>query len=301
MGAFLSLDVLAQLVVSGLLLGGLYSLVSAGLTLIFGVTRIVNFAHGSALMLGGYAAVILQKTLGLDPLVSLAIVAPLFLLGGMGLEVAMVRPLRKRGATALAVAFATIGLSVVLESLVALIWTSDFQSAKSIISGQLSLGPVHVASVNVAAFVVALAISLIFYLFLRSTHTGRALRALSQDRIGARVVGLNHNLLYALSFGIATACAGVAGTLLSPFFPLSPFTGTHFMILTFVVWLIGEMGGVPGALLGGLLIGMVESLSTYYIGASYGTVIYLMVSAAVLWARPSGLFGASGSEDYGFQ
>jgi len=290
--------IILQLIISGLLLGGIYALVSVGLTLIFGVSRIKNFAHGDLVMVGMYVTFALTVATGLDPYL-LAPVVVLLLFGfGLFLSFALIRPIQ--GAPQVAQIFATVGLGLVLQNLALMMYGADFRSTPSIISGKvLRFAGVALPASLLIAFIVAMVVIVGLTIFLRVSLTGKAMRAIAQDRRAASLMSIDVKRIDMLTFGLGTACAGLAGALLAPVFPAFPTVGVNLVLICFVVVILGGLGSVEGALIGGLLIGLVETLSGFFLGSAMSQIAYFLVFIAVLCLRPAGLFGQRGAETLG--
>ena len=293
------LGVLTQVAISGLLLGGVYALISIGLTLIFGVLRIVNFAHGEFLMVAMYATFWLAQLYGIDPYISLAAVAALLFLMGIGAHALVVRPILN-AASSMQI-FATVGLSIVLQNLALLIWKADYRSVDTPLSkAVISVGPLLVGVSRLIAFLVAISITVLLFLFLKRTYLGKAIRCTAQDRTAALLMGINVHRIYLLTFGIGSALVGIAGALLMPIYPTFPTVGTYFVLIAFVVVVLGGMGNMTGALLGGIFIGLVEAFSGFYVPA-LKEAVYFAIFILVLLIRPTGLFGVVGAEEVGLK
>jgi len=289
-----------QVIVSGLLLGGIYSLISIGLTLIFGIIRIINFAHGEFLMIAMYASFWLYNLLHLDPYLSIILVVPLLFLFGIISERLVIRPIIK--APSAMQIFATVGLGMVLSNMALFLWKADYRTVKTAYqTNTLQLGSVLVSFPRLVAFLIAIAVSLGFFYFLRNTYTGKALRSVAQNRQAAMLMGIDVSKMYMIAFGLGTACVGVAGALLMPVYYVFPTVGSYFGITAFVVVVLGGMGNMTGAFLGGLIIGLVESISGFYIDPSLKEAIYFMLFILVLLFKPSGLFGLKGAEEVGMK
>jgi branched-chain amino acid transport system permease protein len=286
--------VFGQLVIAGILLGGVYALLSVGLTLIFGVVRIVNFAHGDFVMLAMYATYFLW-VLQLDPYLAAPLVTATFFLFGMAVERLVIR--RTLTAPHLVQVFVTLGLSVVFVSFAHLAWSADFRIVRTAYSAAIvAVGPIRVTVVSLAAFLVAMATSGLLFLFLRKTQIGAAIRATAQDRQTAAVMGIEVPRVYNLTFGLGIACAGLAGALLTPMYPAFPSVGLGYALIAFVVVILGGLGSFPGAIIGGLLVGVIETLSGYYLAPSLKEAAYFTLFIGVLVLRPAGLLGIRGSE-----
>lgn len=290
------MSLLLQLLVNGLLLGGAYAIISIGLTLIFGVVRVVNFAHGEFLMIGMYAAWLCAQHLGLHPYLAAPLVA--LLLFGLGalMQRFIIQPLL--AADAHIQIFATVGVSTALLNLALLVFGADLRKADFALGSQnLSLGPITVVSGQLVTFVVAIAVALALHLFLGRTHTGRALRALAQNRNAAALMGVNVQSSYVLAFGIGAGLVGVASGLLAVQYPVFPTVGSYFVLTAFVIVVLGGMGSLPGAVVGSLFIGLIDSLAGFYIGPDFKELVYFVIFLVILVVRPTGLFGLGrGSE-----
>ncbi len=292
-------EVLAQVAISGILLGGVYALISIGLTLIFGVMRVINFAHGEFLMIAMYATFWLFHLYGLDPYTSILIVAGLLFVVGVVTQAVIVRPIL-RGSASMQI-FATVGLSIVLQNMALLVWKADYRSVDTVYSkAVLSIGPLLVGVSRLTAFLTALAITAALFLFLNKTYLGKAIRCTAQDRTAALLMGINIGRINLVTFGIGAALVGIAGALLMPIYPTFPTVGTYFVLIAFVVVVLGGMGNVTGAFLGGLIIGLVEAFSGFYVPA-LKEAVYFVVFILVLLIRPTGLFGVVGAEEVGLK
>ena len=292
--------ILLQLIVNGLLLGGIYALISIGLTLIFGVVRVINFAHGEFLMLSMYITYFSYTYLGLNPYLSLLIGIPLMFLAGMFIDQIIIRPLRD--APAYMQVFATVGLSIVLLNLALFLFTGDYQSIHMAFAEKtFRLGPLFLSYAKLVIFFSSILVSIGLFLLLRYTNIGKQIRAIAQDRMAAKLMGINLNKIYMLTFGIGTALVGIAGGLILPVYYVFPSVGVYFVLTAFVVVVLGGMGNMVGALLGGFIIGITDSLSGYYIDPSLKEVVSFIIFLVVLLLRPSGLMGIVGSEEMGMK
>ncbi|MBW1722411.1 MAG: branched-chain amino acid ABC transporter permease [Deltaproteobacteria bacterium] len=293
-----------QLLIAGILLGGIYALASIGLTLIFGVMKIVNFAHGEFLMLAMYFSYWLFHSLHLDPYISIIVVAPgLFLLGLIVYRI-IIKP--TIGAPVLAQIFVTVGLSMVIENLALLIWSADFRTVSldylqhSILIGpfpSLGLEEMIINPARLIAFIIGTSLAVAFYLFLKFSYTGKVIRATSQDRSTAQLMGINIDKIYRVTFAIGIFLVGVAGALMIPIYTVHPFVGFEFVLVMFVVVVLGGMGSIVGAMIAGIFIGIIEVFSGYILGPDSKEAIYFLVFIAVLVIKPSGLFGLEGEEE----
>lgn len=290
--------VLLQLLIGGLLLGGLYALISIGLTLIFGVLRLVNFAHGEFLMFAMYGSFWLMQLFHIDPYVSLLIVPlALAVLGVLVYKLIIARVVE---APSHVQTFATAGLSIVLMNLALMVWHGDFRTVKtSYGDATLWLGAISVSTPRLIAFAVAMLVSGGLFALLQYTMLGKAIRAVAQDRAVAGLMGIDVRRVYLWAFVLGIALVGVAGPLLIPIYYVSPTVGLHFVLIAFVVVVFGGMGNLLGALLGGLIIGVVETLSGYYLGTQMQQAVYFLVFILVLVVRPTGLLGIRGAAEVG--
>ena len=300
----MDLSLFSQLLISGILIGGIYALASIGLTLIFGVMKIVNFAHGEFLMVAMYVTFWLFHYFALDPYLSILVVMPLLFIVGIVTYQVFIR--KTIGAPVLTQIFVTLGLSIVIQNLVLLFWSADFRTVSlsyastPIVFGpyaSLSIGEILVNPPRLIAFVLAISLSLAFYLFLKYSYTGKVIRATSQDRSAALLMGINIEKFYRLTFAIGILLVGIAGALMMPIYTVHPFVGFDFVLVLFVVVVLGGMGSIVGAMIGGIFIGIIEIFSSFLIGPDSKQAIYFLVFIAVLVIRPSGLFGLKGEEE----
>jgi branched-chain amino acid transport system permease protein len=289
-----------QVLVNGLFLGGIYSIISIGLTLIFGVVRVINFAHGEFLMISMYISYFSHSVFGLNPYLSLLINVPLMFLIGMGTDQAIIRPLRN--APPYMQIFATVGLSIALMNLALFLFTGDYRAINMPFAKRvIQVGDIYFNYARLIIFLASILASLLLYLFLRNTDVGKQIRAIAQDRTAVKLMGIRLNRIYMITFGIGSALVGLAGGLLTPVYYVFPSVGFYFVLTAFVVVVLGGMGNIMGAFLGGLIIGMVDSLSGYYIEPSLKEVVYYVIFLLVLIFRPSGLLGMVGAEEMGMK
>jgi branched-chain amino acid transport system permease protein len=283
---------LLQAVVSGLLLGGVYGLVASGLTLIFGVLRIINFAHGAVMMLGMYASYWLWVWAGVDPYASVLLTAPLFFLIGAGIQKLVIEP--NRSAAEHNQLLLTLGLALFLENLALVLWQGDFRTLRvPYANASFVIGEALVEVSRLIAAAGAVVIALALFAFLRFTDVGKAIRGLAEEREGAMLVGIDVGRIRAVAFGIGSACVAVAGALITPFFYIAPDVGESFNIMAFVVVVLGGMGNFLGALVGGLIVGLAESLGAALLPGSLKQLVVFVIFVLVLLFRPEGLFGGS--------
>lgn len=290
------MSILPQLIVNGLLLGGAYAIISIGLTLIFGVVRVVNFAHGELLMLGLYAIWVLATKTGMHPYALAIPVALMLFVVGAGIQRFVIQPLLT--ADPHIQIFATVGVSTALLNLALMVFGADLRKV-DVAWGvdAFQLGPISLVSGQVVTFAVAIAVAVGMHWFLHHTYTGHGLRALSQNRVATQLMGVNVNVAYVLAFGIGSALVGLAAGLLAVQYPAFPTVGQYFVLTAFVIVVLGGMGSLPGAVIGSLAIGLIDSLAGYYVGPDLKEVVYFAIFLVILVVRPTGLFGLGrGSE-----
>jgi branched-chain amino acid transport system permease protein len=283
-------QILAQTILSGLLIGLVYALVAVGLTLIFGVMDIVNFAHGEFLMLGMYASFWGYALLRLDPLFTLPFTAlGLFALGAVLYRLVIRRIIE---APMLSQVFTTFGLMILFRGLAQYLWKPDFRSVdRSVVTGTVSFAGLQLGLPQVTAAVGAVATTGAVLWFLRRTRLGAALEATAADREAAALMGIDGQKMFALAWGIGAACAGVAGALLSATYPIFPDVGASFILIAFVLVALGGFGSVAGAFWAGILVGVVEVVGGFLWDPAYKMVLVLSLYLLVVWLRPQGLLG----------
>jgi branched-chain amino acid transport system permease protein len=291
-------DLIPQLVVSTVLLGGVYALIAVGLTLIFGVMRVVNFAHGEFLMLGMYTAFWAFTLLHADPYLTLVVALPLFLIAGWVSYRMVIGPVVH--ASHNAQVFTTVGLSIVLQNIALVLWTADAQFVRT--SYYAIVVRIGGAAFNVAqsvAFVLAIVATAALFSFLRWSYTGKVMRATAQDRHAAALMGIDTDRVYAITWAVGITCVGVAGVLLAPIYPVYPTAGLQFVLIAYVAVVLGGLGDMAGALLAALLIAAIEVVGSYVIGTGWKEVLYLAIFIVILLVRPAGIFGQRGAEAIG--
>ena len=291
----LDLGILFPSLLNGLTTGAVYALIALGLTLIYGVLHIINFAHGASLMLALYGVYFLKEQLGLDPYLALPLVVPAMFVLGYGLQrVVINRASHGRDENILLV---TLGLSIVMENLALLFFKSDtrtIDTAYTLTTIPINIGfaQAMISLPKLVAFGGALVASALLILVVGRTDLGRAIRAVAKEKHGAKLMGIDVDHVYAMSFGIGLACLGAAACFLLPAYYVNPQVGAGFVLVAFTIVVLGGMGSFTGALLGGLLIGMVESLGGLILGESLGQIGIFLIFIAVLLFRPQGMFGA---------
>jgi branched-chain amino acid transport system permease protein len=291
---------LIQLTINGLLLGGIYSLISIGLTLIFGVTRIINFAHGEFLMLAMYVAFWLFQLGGVDPYLSLLAVTPMLFIAGLISERLVIHPILE--APSSMQIFATVGLSVAMQNAALFLWTADYRTIKTAYSTKtIMVSDILISFPRLIAFGATVLISWGLFLYLKKTYTGKAIRAVAQNRTASTLMGINIRKIYLFTFGLGTALVGIAGALLMPIYYVFPTVGGLFVLTAFVVVVLGGLGNMTGAFVGGLIIGLVESYSGFFLATQLKEAVYFVIFILVLVLKPSGLYGIVGAEEMGLK
>jgi branched-chain amino acid transport system permease protein len=284
--------ILLQVVVSGLLMGAVYALFSSGLTLIWGMMNVVNFAHGDFVMLAMYAAFFAFTLLHLGPVWFVPIAAMLLFALGVIVYLGLVRHVAR--GPMLAQILGTFGLALVLRYAAFWAFTADFVSLpENLVGGTFDLGGIRIQASRLLAGVVALVITLGMHLLLTRTALGSRLLAVAEDRNAAMLMGIRPDRMQALAWGLGGASTGIAGALIALFFYIAPTVGESLTLIGFVVVCLGGFGSVPGALIAGLAIGVIEALSAYLIGGVYQDVVVYALFLAVLWVRPQGLLGTT--------
>ncbi len=288
------METFAQSLTSGVLTGALYAMIGIGLTVVFGVMRIINLAHGEMVMLGMFGAFWGQTLWRLDPFVSLLLWAPLMFVAGMLVYRLLLRKIIPGGE--LNTLLYTAGLSLLVANLALFAWTGDYRTI-SLAYGQQPIRPlgISIAVPLAVAFGLALVITTLLYLFLARTDLGRAIRATSQNSEAAILMGIDVEKVAMATFGLGTALAGAAGVLLAPSLYLYPTVGELLIAKCFVIVVLGGLGSVPGAIAGGILLGVAESLGAVYVSSTYKDGIGFVLFLGVLLYRPSGLFGVGKS------
>ncbi|HSL48412.1 MAG TPA: branched-chain amino acid ABC transporter permease [Candidatus Deferrimicrobiaceae bacterium] len=287
-----------QLIASTFLLGGVYALIAVGLTLIFGVMRVVNFAHGEFLMLGMYLAFWAFTLLGLDPYVTLVLGLPLIFGGGWLSYHLVMRPVIH--ASHNVQVFTTIGLSIALQALALVLWSADSQFVRtSYYAVVVRGGGVALNLAQLAAFAVAVLFTGALFAFMRWSYTGKVMRATAQDRHAAALMGIDTGRVFALTWAVGITCVGAAGVVLAPIYPVYPSIGLQFVLIAYVAVVLGGLGDMVGALIASLVVAFVEVVGSYLIGTAWKEVLYLLLFIAILVIRPAGLFGQRGAEVIG--
>jgi branched-chain amino acid transport system permease protein len=286
----LSPIILVPAILNGLLTGAVYALVALGLTLIYGVLHIINFAHGALLTAAMFAAFFAHKLLGLDPYLAAVGLTPLFFCLGYGLQRFVIGPAAHGEDRN--ILLVTLGLAVVIENALLYAFRADTRTINlSYGFSVVEVGPAFLSLPRVIGFGIVVAVAIALWLLMQWTDTGKAIRAVAKEKLGAELSGIDVAHIYAMTFGIGTACLAIAACLLLPTYYVNPNAGSAFVLIAFTIVVLGGMGSVAGALIGGLIIGVVESLSGLYLGESLGQIGIFVIFILVLLFRPSGLFG----------
>lgn len=284
------MDLLAQILVNGVLLGGLYAVMAQGLALVWGVLNIVNLAHGAFIMLGAYVSWYLYTDLGVDPFLGLPATAAVLFALGYALQRGLLNLVVR--APMFNTLLLTFGLEVVLTYLAQLAFSADFRTINPPYAGDsYALGPVTLPVARLAAFGVALALTLGMWLFLLHSRLGRAIRATAQNLVAARLYGVEPRHLYAVTFGLGLALAGAAGGLYGTVSQINPYIGATLTAKCFAISIIGGLDNPLGVMVGGLFLGIIESLTTLYVGPTFADVASFGILVLVLFLRPGGLLG----------
>ena len=293
------MEIFFTVLVFGLLLGGIYGLVSIGLNLIFGVVRIVNFAQGELVMFGMYGGFFAWHWWGINPYLSVFLVAPLVGLLGVAIQRLVIQPLQHEPNMQI---FATFGLLMLFQNLMLMVSRGEAYSVGGQVgSTVLTLGDLKLSLVRVVTLAAATLITIGLHLFLARTMTGKAIRAVTQDKRAARAMGINVEKTFLITFGIGAALAGMAGVLLTPIYSITPGVGGNFILAAFAVVVLGGLGSVWGAYLGGLVVGIVEAFAGFYIDPVLRSAVWFVIFLIVLVVKPSGLLGQVGAEEVGFR
>lgn len=279
------MDMFLQACVNGLLMGGFYSLMGMGQNIIFGVMKIVNFCHGEMLMVGMYLTFILYTYFGIDPYLAVPLVAICMFCIGAVIQHTLITPsLGTKSFTNLL--FLTVGLGLLLSNGALVIFGSDYRSIRTAYSQTyIPIGPVTMALPRMISFGVLVVVTIALFVFLKYTTIGKQIRAVSQNAIGAEVVGIDVKKIYILTYGLGVALAGTAGALLTQFYTIFPTAGASFGFRALIVVVVGGLGSIPGAFLAGIFLGLLETMSALFISPSYSDLIVFMTFIIILVVR----------------
>ena len=283
--------ILIPAILNGLMTGAVYALVALGLTLIYGVLHIINFAHGALLSAAMFAAFFAFHLLGIDPYVAAFLIAPLFFALGYGLQRFVIGP--ASGGDDRNMLLVTLGAAIVIENVLLYAFRADTRTIDLPYAFQtIDVGFTFLAIPRLIGFVAVFVVALALWAVMNLTDTGKAIRAVAKEKLGAELCGIDVAHVYAVTFGIGAACVAIAACLLIPTYYVNPHVGNAFVLIAFTVVVLGGMGSIPGALIGGLFVGVVESLCGLYLGESLGQIGIFLMFILVLLFRPSGLLGA---------
>ena len=275
-----------QVIINGILLGGIYALLGVGMTMMFGIVKLTNLAHGEFIIIGAYLSTILANAIGVDPILTIIVTVPIMFLVGMGLQSGLINRVMKIGSEpALLVTF---GLSIILADAMLLIFSADAQRANvpyNTASLRIAQG-LNISVLDLSVFCISLATIIVLSIFLKKTYLGRSIRATSDDTQAASLMGVNVNRTYAIAMGIAMATAAIAGMCVSMKWVYYPSSGGNYLLTAFGVVVIGGMGSIPGTLIAGLILGLAQVIG----GANYGQLIAYVLMVLFLAVRPQGLF-----------
>jgi branched-chain amino acid transport system permease protein len=292
------MSTVGQLIISGILIGSIYALMSIGLTLIFGVLRIVNFAHGEFLMIAMYGAWAITRYLGLNPFAAAVAIVPAMFLFGMLVHRLVIRPGLDK--PHLVVVFATMGLSILMQNLALMLFSADLFDVPPMLGGRsLSIGPFYARPELLIGFAVAVGCTLALRFLLQATYLGKAIRATVQDGEAAMLMGIPVPRIFLITFAGGSALVGLAACMMMPLFSVFPTVGLNFVLIAFVIVVLGGMGSIEGALIGGICIGVVQSISSYYVAPAYGQMFFFLLFLLVMIVRPAGLLGRKGEATLG--
>lgn len=292
------MELYLQALINGIMMGGVYGLTAVGLSIIFGVMKVINFAHGSFLMVGMFASYWLFSLTGLDPYVGLVFVIPFCFAAGYCVQATLIKTIfvKEKGVREpLGVLLLTTGLWLLLDNLALLLFGADYRTAKTPYSEMsYKFGNILISTPRLFAFVGMILGSSVLYFFLKNTQIGKAIRATGQDRDTAGLMGINIYRVYNIAFGMGIGITGFVGGLLTPFFYVYPSVGYPFSIRAFVIVILGGLGSIPGALIGGLIVGIIESVGAQFMHATWTAVIIYVIFLLVLFFKPEGILGLKG-------
>lgn len=287
----LKLDIFLSALANGLMTGAVYALIALGLTLVYGVLHIINFAHGATLTAAMFAVFVAHSVFRIDPYLAMLILTPLFFGLGYAVQRLVINPASHGDDSN--ILLVTLGLSIIIENALLAGFRSDTRSIDVPYGfSVIEVGNLLLSTPKVIAFGASFVVAALLWLLLARTDTGKAIRAVAKEKTGAALAGINVDHIYAVTFGLGAACLAIAACLLMPTFLVNPRIGNAFALVAFTIVVLGGMGSIVGALIGGLIIGVVESLSGLYFGESLGQIGIFLIFILVLLFRPTGLFGA---------
>jgi branched-chain amino acid transport system permease protein len=287
----MTLKLIAEQLLNGLVLGSMYAIVASGLTLIWGTMKMLNFAHGELYMLGGYVLYFTLMVFGMHPFwaVFLAMLVVFFV--GVLIERLLIRPLLDKPGWDVSPLVVTLGISIFLQNFALKVWGERFKNVPYFIEGTMEAAGFRIAYQRILILVVAATVMFGFWMYVKKSRFGIALRATAQDRESATILGINSHRIYMLTFGISSALAALAATMLAPLFLINPWMGIPPQLKAFIVVVLGGLGSFEGAILGGFLLGTIESLAIVFLSSEWKDVVSFLVLILILIIRPSGFFG----------
>ena len=284
------MDIFLQLIINGIAIGSVYALMAIGLTLIFGIIEVVNFAHGEFIVLSMYGSYWLFKSWGIDPYVGMIILVPLFFLIGIGIERLIIH--RVINASPFIQIFVTNGLALVLMSSAIVLWGADYREVTpSYAFDDVDILGMKISLVNLLGMAINVFAIIVFFIFLHKTYIGKAIRAVSQQKTGAMMVGINVPFLYTLSFGIGIAYAAIAGSTMSTLYSIYPAMGGNFILVAFVVVILGGYNSIIGSFIAGFIIGLIEVFTAFFLSSHLKEIMYFLIFIIILLFKPTGLLG----------
>ncbi len=289
------MDIFVQATLNGILMGSIYGLTALGLTLVFGVMKVINFAHGSLLMVGMFSAYWLVTLTGIHPVLGMIIVVPSLFLFGYYMQSFVIEPVfkaEKNVREPITVIIVTTGVWYILDNLALLLFGAEYRVVRTAITGKtFSVGDVIVSVPKLYGFIAAFSTAILLYWFLKFTRLGKAIRATSLDREAASLMGISQYKIYNIAFGIGIAIAGIAGCVLIPFYYVYPNVGVVFDIRAFIIVVLGGLGSIHGAILGGIIVGVIESIFSQFMASTWTEGVIYGVFLLILFFKPSGIFG----------
>lgn len=286
---------IAQVILNGILLGGLYAAMASGFSLVWGVLNIINITQGSFVILGSYVAYFAWKYTGLNPLLAIVFTGPVFFGIGWMLQRFLIQ--RVISAPVLITLVFTFGLDLVLSNGMISFFTADYRKIEgAFATAPIAFGGLTLPTDRLLSAAVGIGAAFLLHLYLHHSRLGRAIVAVRMDRQTSQLMGVRVDTIYAMTFGLGLAMAGIAGCLLASIFPTSPLNSSHYLQIVFVACVLGGLGNIVGAIVGGLLLGIVESLGALVVGSEYGTTVAAVVLLLMLFTRPQGLMGRAGYE-----
>ena len=283
----------SQILISAILLWGIYTLISIGVTLIFGVMRIVNFAHGEFLMFGMYFSFWFFQLFGWDPYASLFLVTIFTVIISCIVYKTVIN--KTMGKSDLPQVFATLGVGIVMQNLAYIFWSGNYRTVRTgYADAALAFQGLLVSIPHFLVFITAILVSGAMYVFLKYTTPGKAIRAIAQNSRAAALMGVNVSRMYLITFAIGTGLAGVAGAGIMPIFAVYPMVGFDLILVAFIICVLGGIGSIPGAIIGSFIIALIETLSGFFIAESMKQVVYFLIFIIILIVKPSGILGQKG-------